>query len=364
MAAKAKAQWAQLKVGLLAVVAVGILATLVFLMSGSQGFFKTSSPLVMYLDDSAAIAPGAPVRLNGILVGQVSKATLSGMADPKKVVRLELLIQNQFLPSIPSDSEATMAQETLLSTKFINIHRGASAQAVTPGMELKSQPVSDINDVLAQGTTTLQSLENVVKKLDDIASQVELGKGNLGKLFVDEKLYAGLLASVAQFQKIIQDADEGKGNLGKILKDEDLYDGVKTMVARTNTLLDTAEHGAGTVGRLMQDRALYDESVQTMHELRDGVADVRKILADLNAGKGSAGRFLKSDELAQRINGSMDRMDAIMDKLNRGEGTLGQLLVNPSLYESLEGTSKEMNGLMKDFHANPKKFLTLKLQIF
>ena len=48
----------------------------------------------------------------------------------------------------------------------------------------------------------------------------------------------------------------------------------------------------------------------------------------------------------------------------RGQGTLGQLLVNPQLYESLDGTTREMQGLFKDFRANPKKFLRIKLGIF
>jgi phospholipid/cholesterol/gamma-HCH transport system substrate-binding protein len=38
--------------------------------------------------------------------------------------------------------------------------------------------------------------------------------------------------------------------------------------------------------------------------------------------------------------------------------------VNPSLYESLDGASLEMRGLMKDFRANPKKFLRIRLGLF
>ncbi len=60
----------------------------------------------------------------------------------------------------------------------------------------------------------------------------------------------------------------------------------------------------------------------------------------------------------------MTKLETTLDKLNTGQGTLGQLLVNPSLYESLNGASLEMQGLMKDFRANPKKFLRIKLAIF
>jgi phospholipid/cholesterol/gamma-HCH transport system substrate-binding protein len=57
-------------------------------------------------------------------------------------------------------------------------------------------------------------------------------------------------------------------------------------------------------------------------------------------------------------------LDKTIDKVNSGQGTMGQLMVNPALYDSMNGTMKEMNGVMKDFRANPKKFLTIQLKLF
>jgi phospholipid/cholesterol/gamma-HCH transport system substrate-binding protein len=91
---------------------------------------------------------------------------------------------------------------------------------------------------------------------------------------------------------------------------------------------------------------------------------VRKLLADLNDGKGDAGKFLKSDDLHNQLQATMGRLDAILDKVNSGQGTIGQLLVNPALYQTLDSTTREINGLMKDFRSNPKKFLRIKLAIF
>jgi phospholipid/cholesterol/gamma-HCH transport system substrate-binding protein len=60
----------------------------------------------------------------------------------------------------------------------------------------------------------------------------------------------------------------------------------------------------------------------------------------------------------------MSRLDNVLDKINTGEGTVGQLLNNPALYESMDNTMREMQGFMKDFRANPKKFLTIQLKLF
>ena len=60
----------------------------------------------------------------------------------------------------------------------------------------------------------------------------------------------------------------------------------------------------------------------------------------------------------------MGKVDLLLDKINAGQGTIGQLLVNPQLYDSVNGATRELNGLLKDFRANPKKFLYIKLGLF
>ena len=98
-----KTRWSQLRVGIMGIFALVILSALIFLISGSQSFFKSYNEIYTYLDDSAAIAESAPVRLNGILVGKVAKVELSGANAPNRVVRVTLKIDNQYLASIPAD---------------------------------------------------------------------------------------------------------------------------------------------------------------------------------------------------------------------------------------------------------------------
>ena len=71
-----------------------------------------------------------------------------------------------------------------------------------------------------------------------------------------------------------------------------------------------------------------------------------------------------SDELSDEISATVNRLDVMLDKVNAGQGTIGQLLVIQQLYDNLNGTAQEMHGLMKDFRANPKKFLRIKLSLF
>ena len=84
----------------------------------------------------------------------------------------------------------------------------------------------------------------------------------------------------------------------------------------------------------------------------------------LNAGKGTAGKLLKDDQLSKRLDELVARLNGTIDKINSGQGSLGQFLVNPQLYESLNGATREFQSLAKDMRANPKKFLTIRLTLF
>jgi phospholipid/cholesterol/gamma-HCH transport system substrate-binding protein len=111
------------------------------------------------------------------------------------------------------------------------------------------------------------------------------------------------------------------------------------------------------MGKLLKDPALYEDT-------RAVIADLRETLRLVNQGDGTVGKLMTTSTLHDRLEGTMTRLDTVLDKISSGEGTVAQLLNNPSLYESLDGTTREVQGFMKDFRANPKKFLTIQLKLF
>ncbi len=364
MALQTKKRWAQLKVGLLAITALSLLAFLIFLMTSSQGLFVSRSEIYTFLDDSAALADGAPVRLNGITVGKVAAIRLSGSAEPNRVVRLALRVDNRYLPSIPVDSRAAIAAENLLGTKYINITKGRSQTAVKPGDEIKSLDTREFADVVQQGYSTLASLDSIFKKLDGILDAVQVGKGTIGKLLVDDTLYRKVTALANEASGLVGTLNSETSTLGRLTHDDALYNDLRGTLARVNTLADGLQQGEGTAGKLLKDPALYDDMRTAIGDVRHSLAGVNALTDGLQKGEGTAGKLLKSDDLHNQLQSTMGRLDSLLDKMNSGQGTIGQLLVNPALYETLDSTAKEMNGLMKDFRANPKKFLRIKLAIF
>lgn len=352
-----KVHWSQLRVGIMAIVSLLLLAALIVLLTGSENPFAKKSVVYTYLGDSAAMTENSAVRLNGILVGKVKKIGLSGETVPERVIKMELEIEDQFMSKIPVDSIIGLSAENVLGAKFLNIKRGQAPVAIKPGGELKARDDKDFLEVVQSALPLLDSMKIILGRIDNIVAAVEKGQGSIGKLLASDEIYNRLNSTLKDVQDLTGTVIAGKGTIGKLFTDEEVYDDVRRTLGRLDAVVADLQQGNGTAGKLLKDPALYDE-------LRKSAADVRVLVNDLNAGKGTAGKLLKDPALHNKIIATLDNLNKTIDTVNSGQGTLGQLMVNPSLYESLTGTSDEVRGLLKDFRANPKKFLTIQLKLF
>ncbi|MEO5922838.1 MAG: MlaD family protein [Bryobacteraceae bacterium] len=358
MPSAAKTHWSQLKVGIVAAIALLILVFLVITMSGTNPLFQKTALAYTYFDDSFAMTAGAtPVRLNGILIGKVKEVNLSGDNTLNRTVRVTLALNEDQLMNIPIDSTAGLAQQNLLGARYINVKRGKSAEKLQAGGEIHTEATTEIQDMLDQGTTTLAALQTILKRVENIVIEIEDGKGTLGKFLHDETLYNSLNQTVLEAKKLVGTFNNPNSTLGRLLNEDDLYTDIRGTMAKVNQVVDGLNAGEGTAGKLLKDDALYED-------LRGTLGDLRETLRLVNSGDGTIGKLMTTDTLHRRLEDTMSRLDGMLDKINSGEGTLGQLLLNPALYESLDGTAREVQGMMKDFRANPKKFLTIQLKLF
>lgn len=357
MPTPSKISWAQLRVGIMAAVALVLLGLLVFYITGDRSFFSKEHKIYSYMDSAPGIAKGAPVRLNGILVGNVSNVDFSGEVKPGRFIRVEMTVYDRFLKLIPQDSKISVGSENLLGTRLIDIAKGQSEQTVRAAGELASDTTTEIEDLVRQGKTTLAAAELILKRIETVVGYIELGKGSLGRILKDEELYNRINSIAGEGERMVKAINSGKGTMGRLVYDEQLYQDVRNTIARLDSIAAGLQAGEGTAGKLLKDPALYDQTRKTVDELR-------LLVADLNAGKGTAGKLLKDEEMHARLSGTIQKVNVMLDGLNAGKGTLGQLLVNQQLFENMNGVSVELQGLLKDFRANPKKFLRIKLGLF
>jgi len=124
-----------------------------------------------------------------------------------------------------------------------------------------------------------------------------------------------------------------------------------------NTVIDDLNAGKGSAGKFLKDPVLYDTANQT-------IANVKQLTDDINAGKGAIGKLAKDEEFAKKLQNVMDKLSLISDRLEAGEGTAGKLLRDPSLFTDADQMLVETRGLVKSIRENPKKYLTIHFKVF
>jgi phospholipid/cholesterol/gamma-HCH transport system substrate-binding protein len=352
-------QWSQLKVGITVVAASVTLAVLVFLMNSTGGLFTKKIMLKSYFDNANGLRVGAPVRLNGVDIGNVSEIRV--VNDPSKQltpVQVTMKVNTKYLFSLRKDSLTLLSTAGVLGETYIDVDSSQShGPQVNSGDTLPSREVPDFSDMVRSGQSTLQNMDALLKRLDRIIAFVESGQGSIGKLIYDTTFYNRLNATVTEFQRLVNEVTEGNGTIGKLVSDDELYQKVNGTVDKLNTIIDELNAGKGTAGKLLKDEGLYKNA-------NDTVANVKKLTDDINAGKGALGTLTKDEQFAQKLKNTMDKVSALSDRLEAGQGTLGKLLRDPSVYNNTDQMLIETRGLVKSIRENPKKYLTIRFRVF
>jgi phospholipid/cholesterol/gamma-HCH transport system substrate-binding protein len=60
----------------------------------------------------------------------------------------------------------------------------------------------------------------------------------------------------------------------------------------------------------------------------------------------------------------MNRLSDLADRLDAGEGSAGKFLRDPSMYNNTNKLLTDMQELVKAIRQDPKKYLTIRLKLF
>jgi phospholipid/cholesterol/gamma-HCH transport system substrate-binding protein len=336
-----------------------ILGVLLFLMTGTGGLFTPRIILRSYFDNASGLRVGAPVRLSGVDIGNVTSILIINAKDKQITpVEVTMKVSTQYGFNLRRDSVSSLDTAGVLGETYLDIESG---QAVGPpaqnGDVLPTQVNPDFSQVVRSSQSTLQNMDALLKRADRILAFAESGKGSLGKMIYDPTLYNRLSSTVAEFQKIVEQIGNGEGSLGALISRRDAYDKFVATLDKMNSVINDIQAGKGTAGKFLKDPALYDNA-------NDTIANVKKITEDINAGRGTLGKLTKDEELAKKLDNTISKLSELSSDLEAGKGTAGKLLKDEGLYNNANQMLVETQGLIKAIRENPKKYLSIKLHIF
>lgn len=357
MPSQKQLKWSQLRVGLTVLFASITLAVLIFLMSGTGGVFTRKIVLKSYFDNSGGLRVGAPVRLEGVDIGNVTKIQIVS-GKPTTPVEVTMKVSTQYVFNLRKDSFTTLETAGVLGEIYVDISSAfAKGPEVVDGDELATHEHTDIQDVVRASQSTLQNMDALLKRLDRIVAFIESGQGSIGKVIYDPSLYDRLNATVNEFKGLVDDIKNGQGSLGPLIVSDEAYKKAIAAIDKLNAMIDELQQGKGTAGKLLKDPELYNNANQT-------IANVRQLTDDINAGKGALGKMTRDQEFAAKLQTTMNNLAELSDRLQKGEGSVGLLFKDPALYNNSNQMLVETRELVKSIRENPKKYLTFRVKVF
>jgi phospholipid/cholesterol/gamma-HCH transport system substrate-binding protein len=339
-------KWSELKIGIMAVVALLIAAALILALGGEGGFFWQRYNLKVKFSNASGVQQGSPVRVAGVTVGAVKEMEFIG-SDVEMLLELREDMQQR----VRTTSRATIGSVSLLGEGAVDITATTTGQPIPEwGYVPSDAPPAQLADVTAQANKGITELTALI-------TDIRAGKGTVGKLMTDEQLYAELHQFTSAARAVTEGLQQGRGTLGQLLNNPESARQLEASLRNLTAVTEKINAGKGSLGQLMNDPALAKN-------LNDVTANFSSLSARMNKGEGTMGQLMNNDALYKRLDAVTTNLEVLTAKLNKGEGTMGQLMNDKQLYENLNKTVSEMQSLLTDIRKDPKKFLNLKMSIF
>jgi phospholipid/cholesterol/gamma-HCH transport system substrate-binding protein len=306
----------ELKVGIVVLFSI----VLLFYMSARIGKFgiltQQGYELKANFKNVAGLDNKSPVQVAGVEVGRVkdikleeyhAKATLiitPGVkipVDSKVAIKSAGILGDKYLEIIPGQSTQYLKDRDKIEHVTSYADYDELFGTVSSAAKSFGQTMENINQVL--GEKEKQNIRNAFQNIQQAAGEI---KGLVADNRDNVKVITTNLATASeQFQPLVKKADtafsgmseivqnvrEGKGSLGLLLKDEKLYKDASQTVASLRTISSDLDQGKGSLGMLLKDDSLYLEAKQT-------VKNIREVTDSINRGEGTLGKLAKDPTLA------------------------------------------------------------------
>jgi phospholipid/cholesterol/gamma-HCH transport system substrate-binding protein len=345
-------------VGALVLAAIAVLVVLIFLMSGSTGgLFARKLLLRSYFENAAGIKDGAPVTLEGVTIGNVTKVRVVSARNPTPV-EVTMQVGQEYVSSLHVDSTAAIAQAGVLGDSYLDLSSAhASGPPPTNNAELKASGAPSIQDVIRTSNDSIVEVTTLTRKIETLVDSLNSRHGTLGTLINDPELAKKINLIATDLQTVTAAIAGGKGSLGKLVNDDTLYDRANAAVDRLDKITTDLDEGKGSAGKLLKDDTLYNN-------LNSAVANTNQLVSEINAGKGSLGKIAKDPAFAEKLDDTLTRLDSILKGIDEGKGSLGQLAQSRSLYDHADQTLDQLQQLTKGIREDPKKYLVIHMKLF
>lgn len=299
----------EIKVGILAFVALTVLIVGFNFLKGSDLFSHTNKYYAIY-EKVDGLTVSKPVMVNGFQIGRVSEMKL--LQDGQIMVRFD--VDQSYL--VPVNTNAKLESNDILGNKIIVFVLGSSHEIAHNGDTLSSSSEKSLSETVAP----LQvKTERLLTRIDSLLGTINA--------VVNPKFQRNIDRSI-------------------------------NSVANT---LETLETFAKTVNSQTPKIEAILKDVQSMTDnLKNNNANITAVIKNFRTLSDNTAKADFAGTL-NNANNSIKQLNAVMEKINTGKGSLGQLINDKQLYNNLNTSAVNLNSLMIDLKANPKRYVSFSI---
>jgi len=271
----------KMKLGIFISLGIAVLILAIYFIGEKQQLFRSTFRLSGVFKDVGGLQAGNNVRLSGINVGTIDNVTI--ISDTS--VRVVILVDESTRKFIKKDAVASIGSEGLMGNKVLIINPGTGDKKIIEDNDIiaTTQP-TEIDEILKSLKTTIDNTSSITGDLAKIATNIESGKGTIGRLMMDKSWRQNIESTILNlkegsvgFRVFMDKADE----LDEILTS------LKTTIDNTSNITNdlakissSIESGRGTIGRLLMDPSSAQNIDTTFMKLKEGSIKLNELIEE------------------------------------------------------------------------------------
>jgi phospholipid/cholesterol/gamma-HCH transport system substrate-binding protein len=307
------ADWRDLRIGIIAAVAVAVAAVAVLLFARVGAIRGETFKLYLAVGAARGLMKGSEVWVGGQRVGRVADIRFlppRGAGADALLIEMEVLERHR--QAIRRDSRTEVrAGARLIAAPVVAIGPGsASSPIIGPGDTLRARPQADVESVMSRFGDAARELPAMVADVKRVNQQLRNPGGTIGA-FGREGGAVELAAVRERGGRLAASLSQGRGTLGRLLgRRGDLMARTETALARADSVQALFTSPGVAVGRFRRDTSLKTAIADIQHEL----SAIRTILSE---ARGTAGRITQDRAIVEALMEAEREMGAIMADIRR-----------------------------------------------
>lgn len=313
-------------VGVFVITGAFILLSTIVVIGRGKDWFENYATFYSTFQESYNLQTNAAVKLYNTQIGKVNQITL---VEDK--VRVKLLILEQYISRIRTDTIATVESPTFIGSEYVSITPGNPDSPLIPeGGEIKSMERKSISDYMEEFEVekTAKMFIGAVQNLSEITETL---KDPEGPLF--SALHT-INRTLNRFDEIVMNVQNGKGFLGDLLKSEDIILTLRTELEQIRIILTHLEKAT-------------EQSPELMTRAVDGLTTIQDVSTELSKSAPMIRQILK------QIDESMVNLATVIDNLKKGSYDVPKITQSTEkgieeIRDGVENVDKVVRSLQKN----------------